>query len=171
MVAWIVAGPVLGLGSALVARCAFAYRRVRPLADEGGRAFAGDRYRPMARLLDAEDLGFLARQPGYRPEIGAKLKRARRRIFRMYLRELAQDFHRQHAEARRIVASLPAQDADLVGILIRQKTQFWRAMAVIEVRLALSRVGVRSVDVRTWLEAFERMQADLSRLVALAPAA
>src|SRR5258708_34531219 len=62
-------------------------------------SFSMQRYQPMAMLLTDDDLLFLAAQPGYRPKMGKNFRRERRRIFRMYLRELAGDFHRLHAAA------------------------------------------------------------------------
>ena len=52
-------------------------------------------------------------QPGYRPETGARLRRERRRIFRLYLRALAVDFRSLHAAARKLVADAPERHADL----------------------------------------------------------
>src|ERR1700739_2229680 len=61
--------------------------------------FCLDRYQPMIGLLANDDLNFLARQPGCNPKILSRLRRDRRRVFRMYLRDLAVDFQFLHAEA------------------------------------------------------------------------
>jgi len=53
----------------------------------------------MTRLLGSEDLDFLKAQVGYTPELGRKFSRDRRRIFRLYLRELSADFQRLHQHA------------------------------------------------------------------------
>ncbi len=123
---------VLLLAGLILARLS-AYR---PVPDASGSAAPEGRmshsrsakYQPMARLLAEEDFQFLKSQPGYRPAIGARLLRQRRRIFRLYLRELAADFHRLHAEAREIVANSQQPDADLVWVLMRQQVTFWRVM-------------------------------------------
>jgi hypothetical protein len=125
--------------------------------------FSTTRYEPMARLIGDEDLLFLRAQPGYRPEIGKKFIRERRRIFRLYLEELAGDFHRLHARARAIVASLPAEHSPLVGILMRQQVRFWYEMAVIEMRLSLDLMGAGSVRVRGLVDAVAAMHAEISR--------
>lgn len=121
------------------------------------------KYQPMARLLTEDDFVFLKTQPGYRPAIGAKLRRERRHIFRLYLRELASDFHRLHAEARELVANSQEPYADLVWVLIRQQVTFWRAMAAVELRLSMHWAGLGKVEVRGLLGAFEAMQLDLKR--------
>lgn len=126
--------------------------------------FSPARYEPMARLMSDEDLRFLKAQPGFSPEIGKKFKRERRRIFRLYLQSLAGDFHRLHARARAVVASLPAENSILVGILLRQQVRFWYELAAVEMHLSLSWTG--ALDPRPLLEAVGAMHAELSRLSA-----
>lgn len=143
-----------------------AYRIVWQGEESEDEGFSLARYQPMTRLLEEDDFVFLASQPGYRPEIGAKLRRERRRIFRMYLRELAGDFHRLHAEARRMVAESHAENAELVSLLIRQQVTFWRAMAGVELRLAMEWTGLPGIDVRGLVEDIELMRLDLLRVAA-----
>jgi hypothetical protein len=133
--------------------------------------FSLERYEPMSRLLAEDDFIFLAAQPGYRPEMGAKLRRERRRIFRLYLRELARDFRGLHREARAMVAESHAEHSELVGLLIRQRLVFLGAMTTVQLRLAASRFGLGNVDVRGLLESMEAMRLDLARVVAPVPAA
>src|SRR5579863_6766348 len=66
------------------------------LEGDASANFSLDRYQPMARLLADEDLEFLKTHPGYRAKTGARWKRERRRLFRLYLRELKSDFRRLH---------------------------------------------------------------------------
>src|SRR5258706_11951599 len=94
-------------------------------------------YQPMLRLIDREDVIFLESQPGYRPEIGRVWRRARRRALRMYLGSLSRDFHQLHAQARRLVATASAEHSHLVGVLFRQKWEFWRVRTLVEFRLIL----------------------------------
>jgi hypothetical protein len=118
----------------------------------------------MGRLLSEDDFQFLKAQPGYTAKIGREFSRERRRIFRLYLRELSQDFHRLHAHARVVVASLSAENSQLVGMLIRQQFRFWYEMAAIEMRLSLSWTGLGSVHARELIRAMATMQAEISRL-------
>lgn len=124
--------------------------------------FSPARYEPMARLMNDEDLRFLSAQPGFRPEIGKKFVRERRRIFRLYLQELARDFHRLHAHAREVVASLPAENSALVGMLIRQKFRFWYEMTALELRLSLNIPG--ALNARVLIDALAGMHAEISRV-------
>jgi hypothetical protein len=132
--------------------------------------FAHDRYEPMARLLSDQDLRFLRAQPGFRPELGRKFTRERRRIFRLYLQELAQDFHRLHAHARAVVGSLPADHSPLVGMLLRQQLRFWFEMTAIEARLSFGLTGAGSVHARRLVDAIATMHAEISRATVTAAA-
>ena len=125
--------------------------------------FSRARYEPMARLMSDEDLAFLKAQPGFRPEIGKKFIRERRRIFRLYLQELARDFHRLHAHAREIVANLPADHAPLVGMLMRQQVRFWYELTAVELKLSLDLVGAGSFDARGLVDAVANMHIEISR--------
>lgn len=124
--------------------------------------FSLARYAPMENLLSKDELEFLASQPGYRPEIGTKFKRDRKRIFRLYLRELSADFHRLHADARKAVSDAGPEHAELVGILLRQQAAFWLAIAGIELRLLLGPV-TGGIDARGLIESIETMRIDLAR--------
>lgn len=125
--------------------------------------FSVDRYEPMARLMNGEDLLFLKSQPGFRPELGKKFCQERRRIFRLYLQELAADFHRLHAHARLMVASMPADHSPLVGMLIRQQARFWYEMAAIELRLSLHWMEAGSIHARSLIDAVASMHLEINR--------
>jgi hypothetical protein len=133
-------------------------------SDETG--FSLDRYQPMARLLAEEDLVFLKSQPGYRPEIGKRWKRERRRIFRLYLAELKVDFRRLHAHARELVAASGADSAALVEVLMKQQVTFMMATTALEFRLALQQAGVGRVDITPLIELVEAMRMDLAQRTA-----
>lgn len=124
----------------------------------------------MARLMGDEDLAFLKAQPGFRPEIGRKFSRERRRIFRLYLQELACDFHRLHAHARALVSTLPTENSPLVGMLLRQQVRFWYEMAAIEMRLSLGWMEAGSVHVRGLVDALATMHAEISRVTVMTAA-
>src|ERR1700731_1200071 len=102
------AGWFITCGSALVLIAMLAAMRWRRDRSDSGRedaesvGFNLSRYEPMAGLLSESDCRFLSSQPGYRPELGTRFQRQRRRIFRLYLRDLSRDFQLLHAQARKI---------------------------------------------------------------------
>jgi len=118
------------------------------------------RYAPASRLLARDDFQFLEQQPGYRPEVGRKWRKSRRRIFRMYVRELAAEFHRLHAAARTVVAASGSSDSILIGALMRQQVRFWLAMILIEARLLLP--GPARIDLTALTASIEAMRLDLT---------
>lgn len=129
----------------------------------GERVFSPDDYRPMERLLLAEDFRFLEAQPGYTTEIGAEWKRNQRTIFRMYLDELKRDFRHLHKNARAIVAESGEESSELVGVLLRQQMTFWRAIVLVEVRFAVAGSELPQIDVRPVVELLDAMRLDLER--------
>ena len=112
------------------------------------------------------DLAFLQAQPGYRAEMGARWKRERRRLFRLYLQELKSDFRRLHAQAREMVAQSGAESAGLVEVLMKQQMIFLRATAALEFRLALQAMGIGKVDVAPFMQLIEAMRVDLAQRTA-----
>ncbi len=128
--------------------------------------FSLDRYQPMAGLLADDDLVYLQAQPGYRAAMGARWKRERRRLFRLYLRELKSDFRRLHAQARELAAHSGAESAGLVEVLMKQQMVFLRATTALEFRLALQAMGIGKVDVAPFMQLIERMRLDLAQRTA-----
>jgi len=120
--------------------------------------------------MSDEDLSFLKNQSGFRSEIGKKFSQERCRIFRLYLQELAHDFHSLHAHARAVVASLPADQSPLVGMLLRQQVRFWYEMTAVEMRLSFGWIGAGSIHARGLIDAIATMHAEISRLAAPVPA-
>ncbi|MEQ1885575.1 MAG: hypothetical protein ABL967_10975 [Bryobacteraceae bacterium] len=127
--------------------------------------FSAERYRPMERLLLAEEFASLTSQPGYNSEIGKQWLRGRRKVFRLYLEQLKHDFHRLHAAARLAVAESGEESSELVGVLFRQQITFMVVMTRVELRFAWSGLGFRPVDIRPVLELLDSMRLDLERFV------
>jgi hypothetical protein len=132
--------------------------------------FSADRYEPMVRLLADDDVAFLRRRTCPQSGIVARWDRARRRVFRLYLKDLAADFRSLHAEARALVAESPEQYADLVGVLMRQQVVFWRVMATVRVRLAFGALGINAADVRRLIDAIESLHVEIEQSGNLASA-
>ena len=128
--------------------------------------FSLDPYQPMAALLAEEDLAFLQAQPGYHAAMGARWKRERRQLFRLYLRELKNDFGRLHAQARKMVAQSGAESAGLVEVLMRQQMTFLRATTALEFRLVLHAMGIGKVDIAPFMQMIEAMRVDLAQRTA-----
>lgn len=119
--------------------------------------FSITRYRPMERLLSEADYEFLAAQPGYDPSIARELRAARRRVFRIYLRQMSTDFSRLHQVARLLVLYAPEDRPELARSLVRQKWLFYHAMANVQWRLFLHSAGLSTVDVSGLIRALDSL--------------
>ena len=124
-----------------------------------------DRYRPMLRLLDGQDLEFLRSQPGFNPKMEGQLRRQRRQMFEGYLRSLSMDFRRVCAAIRLIMICSNQDRPDLAGALIQQQIMF--GLAFIQVRIALQFYswGLCQVNVRDLMRAFDLTRIELRSLV------
>jgi hypothetical protein len=125
--------------------------------------FSVAKYKPMERLLGSADFVFLARQPGYRPQMAARLRTERSRVFAAYLRHLTRDFDRLYAFAKQAVLHSP-EGVDLCGALARHRAVFYYALIQVRVRLFLYRMGWAVVDVRPLIGALDEMMTDVRAL-------
>jgi hypothetical protein len=166
MLAWVVTVGSLTLLFWVLTRMILRRRSSATLDSDETAAFSLDRYQPMGRLMAEEDLVFLKSQPGYRAEMGARWKRERRRIFRLYLAELKADFRRLHAHARELAAGSGADSAGLVEVLMKQQFTFIMATTALEFRLALQRISIGRVDITPLIELVEAMRLDLAQRTA-----
>src|SRR5438105_2500940 len=83
-----------------------------------------ERYRPMLRLLDREDLDFLHTQPGYTPRMATKLRIQRTQVFREYLRCLNADFGRVCDAIKVLMLQSRHDRPDLAAALVRYQASF-----------------------------------------------
>ncbi len=147
---------------------------IRKLAVAGGRLpvtaewiddLSIERYRPMMRLLECDDLDFLRSQPGFTPRMEARLRRQRCRIFGGYLRCLSADFGRVCAALKVLMVQSRHDRPDLAAALLRSQARFAFSMAVVMVRVFLYRCGLGSVDVRGLVKIFDNMRPELRSMV------
>ena len=124
-----------------------------------------ERYRPMMRLLDSEDLAFLKAQPGFTPRMATKLRIQRAQIFRGYLRSLCSDFSRVCAAVKILMLQSRHDRPDLATVLIRHRAMFAVSLATVHFRLLLYRWGIGSVDVTALMKSFDSMRLELRSLV------
>jgi len=124
-----------------------------------------ERYRPMLRLLDGEDLEFLRTQPGYTPQMAARLRAQRCQIFRGYLRCLNQDFGRVVMALKLVLLQSRQDRPELASALMRQQFLFAAGMASAQARLVLYRWGIGGVDVTSLMRIFDVTRLELQSLV------
>jgi hypothetical protein len=126
--------------------------------------FSLDSFSPMERLLDQSDFEFLSKQPGYRPEIGARLLKERKQLFLSYLRLLIGDFNQFLRIARLMMVHSTEDRADFAKVLWRQQVTFYMAVCALRVRVALYPLGWTSLDVSRLMGALENMRNQVTQL-------
>lgn len=150
---------------------------IRKVAVTGGRLpvtaewideLSLERYRPMMRLLDRQDLDFLSSQPGFTPAMATRLRIQRCQIFRGYLRCLSADFGRVCAAIKVLLLQSRHDRPDLAATLVRSQLSFVAGIAIVQVRLVLYRWGICAVDVSSLVATFDSMRVELRTLVPVA---
>lgn len=139
-----------------------------PLTAEWIDELSVERYRPMIRLLDGEDLEFLRSQPGFTPKMATKLRIQRCQIFRGYLRCLNADFGRVCAAIKVLMLQSRNDRPDLAAALVRHQATFIWGMFMVQFRLVLYQWGLGAVDVTSLVKVFDRMRLELRTLVPVA---
>ena len=160
-----VAGAALLLAVALFIRKVAFRGGVLPVTAEWIDELSIERYRPMMRLLDAEDLEFLRTQPGYTPKMASQLRIQRCQIFREYLRCLTADFGRVCAAMKLVMLQSRRDRPDLAGALLRNQILFASGVMGVQFRLTLYQWGLCGVDVTSLVKIFEMMRLELRTLV------
>ncbi len=138
-----------------------------PLDDWEG-IFSPSRYKAMERLLDETDRDFLRSYPGVSRGMERKLRRTRVTLFRAYMRQLSDDFHRICKALKILMVHSPVERHDLAGLILKQQFQFSVTMTITEVRLTLYSLGLSNVDTRALLEPLTAVRAQLQSLAAVA---
>lgn len=154
---------VLAVVLLLLARRVLASGRDHDVSPEWLRSFSTARYRPMERVLAEDDFRFLASQCGYEPRIERKLRAARRRVFRQYLRCLRKDFARLEACLRWLMVHSPVDRPDLARVLRRYKFAFLCALVGAEARLLLHGFGLQPADAGRLVGVLDLLRGELKR--------
>jgi hypothetical protein len=136
-----------------------------PVTSEWIDALSLDRYRPMLRMLDGDDIEFLRSQPGFTPNMATKLRTQRTQIFRGYLRSLETDFSRVCSAIKLVMLQSNHDRPELAETLIRQQVTFACAMLTVRGRLFLYSWGICGVEVSQLVKIFDGVRLELRTLV------
>ena len=170
MTEFVVGAAVLSCGALALALALIICRATNvnarlPVTAEWINDLSIDRYRPMVRLLDGEDLDFLRTQPGFTPRMAARLRTQRAQIFRGYVRCLNADFARVCAAIRILMLRSRRDRPDLAAALVRSQAMFAAGMLLVHIRLLLYGFGFTGVNGTTLVRTFDHMCLELRSLV------
>ena len=128
---------------------------------ESVEAIPVERYEPMLRLLERDDLRFLQSHPGCRRGMAARLRRQRCRLFQGYLRNLTSDFQQTCAALRIIMLRSGCDRPDLAKALLHAQKAFAFGLLTVGFRLMLYSLGWSTVDATGLVRLFGSMQLEL----------
>ncbi|PWT99114.1 MAG: hypothetical protein C5B51_27855 [Terriglobia bacterium] len=124
-----------------------------------------ERYAPMLRLLDRNDLDFLRSQPGFQPHMLGRMRRQRCRIFRHYLKELNADFSCICMALKMVMLQSDVDRPDLATQLLSSQFTFATRILSIQVQVTLFQLGIGTVDMSGLMSVFDGMRMELRSLV------
>jgi hypothetical protein len=136
-----------------------------PLNSDWIEELSVERYRPMLRMLDSGDIEFLRSQPGFTPQMGAKLRQQRAQMFSGYLRSLESDFSRVCSAMKMVMLHSNQDRPELATALLRQQFQFATGMINVRSQLFLYRWGLCNVEVSALLKIFDGVRLELRTMV------
>jgi hypothetical protein len=140
---WIISGALLLTLAAAAALQFWAHMRtLDAFTDADAPPVNTDRYRPMLRLLSAEDIELTDN-----PALRRKLRAQRCDIFRGYLRLLAEDYGKSLSGLRLMATESCTDRPDLAKALLRNQILFAAGLCRIDIRLRLYAYGISSPDV------------------------
>ena len=131
--------------------------------------FSIARYQVMERLLSRPDCDFLKAQPGYSKALGLRLRRERRRVFRLYLSCLMRDFGRLETTVLLYAAAAHKDQPYFAKAILSRRLTFTWAVCRSGWCLFLFRFGLGSVRVSELVRSLYALRMELGRTVLWAP--
>ena len=111
----------------------FFFWRPSEINPEWLEQFTVARYQGLAKLFDREDFDFLKRQPGFSPELTARLRADRIKIAYSYLDRLSHDVRQLLSIANQSLATATHDEGDFSAFLLKQEYLF--AAGLLSIRL------------------------------------
>ena len=133
--------------------------------------FSAATYRPMGRLLSEDEFRFLSKQAGYTSEMGKRLRKERRLVFRAYLRNMVKDFNRLYSGATILMVYSDVDRPELAASLLGIRANFYYALVLVHVRLAMHAAGFEMIDVKPMVQSLEFLQVHVRSMQPVAMSA
>lgn len=116
-------------------------REMEPSSDWLNR-YDFSRYSMLANLLQPRDFEFLRTQPGYTPELSARLRAERLKIAEGYLSQLERDVRLLLNFANHALAVSGEDHDGLSAFLLKQEVSFAAKLALLRAEIALMKLGL-----------------------------
>jgi hypothetical protein len=119
------------------------------------------KYRPIQTLFDDRDYAFLRSQAGYTRNLERRLRLQRRRIFRLYLRDMKRDFSNLHWGLKLLMAEEGHDRPDMARMLLKQRAMFLFGTISAQIGVFLNVFGIGRVDVGPMVRALATLHTQL----------
>ena len=120
--------------------------------------FSAFRYLPMRRLLNGADEAFVQRQQQNGGGTLSEFRAERRMLFRLYLKDLQNDFARLSLGAKRAILAATDDQSNQVSSLIRLEWNFRKAVWMAHGQLFLHACGFSPADASGLIDALQHFE-------------
>ena len=120
--------------------------------------FSAFRYLPMRRLLNGADEAFVQRQQQNGGGTLREFRAERRMLFRLYLKDLQNDFARLSLGAKRAILAATDDQSNQVSSLIRLEWNFRKAVWMAHGQLFLHAWGFSPADASGLIDALQHFE-------------
>ena len=124
-----------------------------------------ERYRPMLRLLNQEDVHFLRTQPVFCQADGDQVPHSTLSTLPRVFEAPGQRFRRICSALKVLIVQSRQDRPDPASLLLRNQITFTYRMMMVQARLACYRHGFGNVDVTGLVKLFDGMRLELRTLV------
>lgn len=156
---------VAALGIALALRKLASPKMSHPVTPAWVEELSIERYRPMLRLLEPDDLEFpRSQRQGDRRQLSA-FRSGRVRAFREYLKRLHADFASVCMALKIVMLQSEIDRPDLATRLLHAQVRFALGIIAVQARLVLYEIGIGRVEIGGLLSLFDSMRFELRQIV------
>jgi hypothetical protein len=121
-------------------------------------------YSVMTMLLCDEDREFVRRQPAYTRALLRRFKAERRRVFRMYLNQLIDEYRHLDAAAKFVALHSSQAPSEDLRFIFWQGLRFWYQVRRLRSLLLLHNLGLSAPDLKGLFQPVEGTRKRLARL-------
>ncbi len=121
------------------------------------------KYEPMRRLFARREFDFAATCENSNPAIEQQLRKNRRRVMALYLKEIRTDFHRAWSTCRLLAPF--STDPEFGGMLAKQLGTFYTLYLTLQFRLLVGSYSFAGADVENLVTAVKSLQISAQQIV------
>ena len=121
------------------------------------------KYEPMRRLFARREFDFVSANANNGPAIEQRLKKNRRRVMALYLKEIRHDFHRAWSTCRLLAPF--STDPEFGSMLAKQLGIFYTLYLTLQFRLLVGSYSYAGADIENLVTAVKSLQINAQQIV------